>query len=191
MPFYEFEGKSPRLEPSCFVHPDAILIGDVTIGKQCFIGAGAVLRGDYGRIVISDGANVQENCVIHAQPDTTALVEENVDIGHGSILHGPITIKKNVTIGMGSVICDGCQLGSGCFIGAGSVLPANLVIPENKLAYGNPARVIKDTNEYQRAFTKIAIDIYKDLCDRYHKSYIRIEDTDKLYHEGPIPLKGL
>lgn len=181
MPFYEFEGKTPRLDPSCFVHPDAVLIGDVTVGKRCFIGAGAVLRGDYGRIVIGDGSNVQENCVIHAQPDTTAIIEENVDIGHGSILHGPCIIKSNVTIGMGSVICDGCQVGTGSFIGAGSLLPSNTIIPDNKLAFGSPAKVIKDTTENQRAFTRNAVEIYKNLCERYHKSLQRIEDIDKLY----------
>lgn len=181
MPFYEFEGKIPQLDESCFVHPDAILIGDVSVGKKCFIGAGAVLRGDYGRIVISDGSNVQENCVIHAQPDTTALIEENVDIGHGSILHGPCTIKSNVTIGMGSVICDGCQVGTGSFIGAGSLLPANAVIPDYKLAFGSPAKVIKDTTEYQRTFTKAAVEIYQNLCDRYNKSFQPIENIDKLY----------
>ena len=181
MPFYEFEGKMPQLDESCFIHPDAILIGDVTVGKKCFIGAGAVLRGDYGRIVISDGSNVQENCVIHARPDTTALIEENVDIGHGAIIHGPCIIKSNVTIGMGSVICDGCQVGTGCFIGAGSLLPANSVIPDNKLAFGSPAKVIKDTNENQRIFTKAAVEIYQDLCDRYNTTFQLIDNIDKLY----------
>ena len=181
MPFYEFEGKMPQLDESCFIHPDAILIGDVTIGKKCFIGAGAVLRGDYGRIVIGDGSNVQENCVIHSRPDTTALIEENVDIGHGAIIHGPCTIKNNVTIGMGSVICDGCQVGTGCFIGAGSLLPANAVIPDNKLAFGSPAKVVKDTTESQQAFTRNAVEIYQNLCERYHKSLQRIEDINKLY----------
>jgi carbonic anhydrase/acetyltransferase-like protein (isoleucine patch superfamily) len=181
MSFYEFEGKSPVLDPSCFIHPDAILVGDVTIGKQCFIGAGAVLRGDYGSIVISDGANVQENCTIHAQPGTVALIGENVDVGHGSIIHGPCSIGTNVTIGMGSTICDNCTIGSNCFIGAGSVLPSKLVIPDGKLAFGNPAKVNKDTTEFQRNFTKMAIDIYKDLCVRYHNSFKPITDPSRLY----------
>ena len=170
MPLYEFEGKSPQLASSSFVHPDAILIGHVIIGEKCFIGAGAVLRGDYGSIVIGDGSNVQENCVLHAQPDTTATVEENADIGHGSVIHGPCTIKRNVTVGMGSIICDGCEVGTGSFIGAGSLLTPNTIIPPNKLAMGNPAKVIKDVTEQQRSFTRLAIELYQGLCERYQTS---------------------
>lgn len=168
---YEFEGKSPRIAPSSFVHPDATVIGDVIIGGKCFIGAGAVLRGDYGRIVIGDGSNVQENCILHAQPHTTAAIEENVDIGHGSIIHGPCTIKSMVTVGMGSIICDGCEVGTGSFIGAGSLLIPNTVIPPHKLALGNPARVIKDTTEQHSTFHKLAIELYQGLCERYQKSH--------------------
>lgn len=175
MPLYEFEGKTPRLATSSFVHPDAILIGDVTIGEKCFIGAGAVLRGDYGRIVISNGSNVQENCVIHAQPDTTATVEDNVDIGHGAIIHGPCTISSNVTIGMGAIICDGCEVGTGSFIGAGSLLTPGMIIPPNKLAVGNPARVIKDTTEQHRTFSRVAVGLYQGLCERYQNTLKRVK----------------
>jgi len=175
LPLYEFEGKLPSLTQSCFVHPDAIIIGDVRIGEKCFIGAGAVLRGDYGCIVIGDGSNVQENCVIHAQPDSIATVEENVDIGHGTILHGPCTIKKQVTVGMGSIICDGCEVGSGSFIGAGSLLTPGTVVPANKLALGNPARVIKDVSEQQKKFTNIAVQLYQGLCERYQTTIKLIE----------------
>lgn len=176
MPLYEFEGKRPQRASSSFVHPDAILIGDVSIGEKCFIGAGAVLRGDYGRIVIGDGSNVQENCVIHAQPNTTAIIEENIDIGHGAIIHGPCTINHNVTIGMGATICDGCKIGEESFIGAGSLLTPNTVIPPGKLAVGNPARVIRDTSEQNRAFTSAAVKIYQGLCERYQNTLKRIEE---------------
>ena len=175
MPLYEFEGKSPQLAQSSFVHPDAIIIGDVRIGEKCFIGAGAVLRGDYGSIVIGNGSNVQENCVIHAQPDSTATVEENVDIGHGTIVHGPCMIKSQVTVGMGSIICDGCEVGSESFIGAASLLTPGTVIPPNKLAMGNPAKVIKDVTEQQRNFTNIAVQLYQGLCGRYQRSLKLIE----------------
>ncbi len=171
MPAYEFEGKSPRLESSCFVHPDAILIGNVVIGAKCFIGAGAVLRGDYGGIVIGNGSNVQENCVVHAQPDTTANIEENVDIGHGSIIHGPCTIESNVTVGMGAIICDGCKIGAGSFIGAGTLLTPNTNVAPGKLAVGNPARIIKDTTEKHATFSRIAVELYQGLCERYKRSH--------------------
>jgi len=175
LPLYEFEGKSPRLASSSFVHPDAILIGDVVIGEKCFIGAGAVLRGDYGSIVIGNGSNVQENCVLHAQPDTVAVVEEDVDIGHGAIVHGPCTIKSHVTVGMGSIICDGCEVGTGSFIGAGSLLTPKMVIPDYKLAVGNPARVIKDATEQHRTFSRVAVGLYQGLCERYQHTLKRIE----------------
>jgi phenylacetic acid degradation protein len=143
----------------------------VNIGEKCFVGAVAVLRADYGSIVIGNGSNVQENCVIHAQPGTTAAIEENVDIGHGTIIHGPCTIKSCVTIGMGAVICDGCELGEASFIGAGSLLIPNMVIPSNKLAVGSPARVIKGVNQQHNDYNKHAVELYQDLCERYHNFF--------------------
>jgi len=170
MPLYEFEGKCPRLALSSYVHPDAILIGDVIIGEKCYIGPGAVLRGDYGSIIVGDGSNVQDNCVLHVQPNSTAIIEENVDIGHGSIVHGPCSIQNNVIVGMGSIICDGCEVGAGSFLGAGSLLTPNMVIPPHKLVMGSPARVIKDVTEQHRAFNRMAIGLYQDLCERCKQS---------------------
>jgi len=175
MPLYEFEGKCPRLPLSSFVHPNAILIGDVIIGEKCFIGPGAVLRGDYGSIIIGDGSNVQDNCILHVQPNSTAIIEENVDIGHGSIIHGPCIIKNSVIVGMGSIICDGCEVGAGSFLGAGSLLTPNMVIPSHKLVMGNPARVIKDVTEQHRAFSGMAIGLYQGLCERCQQSLKLIE----------------
>lgn len=176
MPLYEFEGRRPQIAATSFVHPQAVIIGDVSIGEKCFIGAGAVLRGDYGTIIISNGSNVQENCVIHAQPATTALIKENVDIGHGCILHGPCIIHEGVIIGMGSIIGTGCELETGSFLGAGSLLPQNQTIPAKKLALGNPARVVKDVSEQQTLYAKIAIEIYQGLPERYQQSLVLIED---------------
>lgn len=168
---YEFEGKCPRVESSSFVHPSAVLIGAVTIGKKCFIGPGAVLRGDYGSIIIGDGSNVQDNCTMHSQPDTALVIYENVDIGHGSIIHGPTTINNNVVVGMGSIICDGCEVGTGSFLGAGCLLTPNTVIPPYKLAVGNPGRIIKDVTEQHLDFSQKAVGIYQGLCSRYHGSH--------------------
>jgi len=109
---YEFEGKRPQIGQQCFIHPQATVIGDVQLGDNCFVGAGAVIRADYGKIVIGAGSNIQENAVIHAEPDTIALLEENVLIGHAAIVHGPCLIQHNVTVGMGSIISNGCELHS-------------------------------------------------------------------------------
>jgi Carbonic anhydrases/acetyltransferases, isoleucine patch superfamily len=168
---YEFEGKRPQTESSSFIHPDAVLIGAVIIGKKCFIGPGAVLRGDYGSIIVGDGSNVQDNCILHSQPDKALVIDENVDIGHGSIIHGPITINSNAVIGMGSILCDGCVVGTGSFLGAGCLLTPNTVIPPNKLVVGNPARIIRDVSEQHRGFSRKAAEVYQDLCERYHRTF--------------------
>ena len=175
MPLYEFEGKSPRLASSSFVHPDAILIGDVVIGEKCFIGAGAVLRGDYGSIVIGNGSNVQENCVLHAQPDTVAVVEEDVDIGHGSHCSWSCTIKAMSQSGWVQSYVDGCEVGTGSFNWCRQSADPKNGNSYYKLAVGNPARVIKDATEQHRTFSKVAVGLYQGLCERYQHTLKRIE----------------
>jgi phenylacetic acid degradation protein len=142
MPAYEFEGKRPSVNPEAFVHPLAVLIGDVEISENCYIGAGAVLRGDIGSIIIGKGSNVQENCVVHTFPDKFTLIHPNVHVGHGSILHG-CEICSSVLVGMGSVIADGVKVNSDCLIGAGSVIPFHVEIPKGSLVLGSPAKVVK------------------------------------------------
>jgi phenylacetic acid degradation protein/carnitine operon protein CaiE len=143
---YEFEGIKPVIHPTAFVHQTAVVIGHVVIGKDVYIGPGAVLRGDWGSIRIADGCNVQENCVIHMFPGIEVVLETGAHIGHGAVIHGA-RIGENVLIGMNSVIMDEVIIGKNCIIGALSFVKAGENIPEKSLVAGNPAKIIKTLDE--------------------------------------------
>ncbi len=166
MPIYEFEGKRPIIPDTAFVHPQAVIIGDVTLGENCYVGAGAIVRGDYGRIIIGDGSNIQENAVMHTEPDTVAELETNVLVGHAAIVHGPCVIMSNSTVGMGSVINGGTVMEKESLLAAGSVLPPRKTVPERKVAMGNPARVVKDIDDTMLVYNQIATKLYQDLAAR-------------------------
>ncbi|MBO8159459.1 DapH/DapD/GlmU-related protein [Thermosyntropha sp.] len=176
MPLYDFEGKKPVIGKDSFVHPQAVLIGEVVIGKNCYIGAGAVLRGDYGKIIVENGSNIQDNATLHAEPGTEAVVSENALIGHAAIVHGPCNIGQNSVIGMGSVVNTGCQIGPESLLAAGSVLPPNKTVPSRKIAMGNPARIVKDLDENMLNYNKAAVKIYQDLAERYLKGLKLIKE---------------
>jgi carbonic anhydrase/acetyltransferase-like protein (isoleucine patch superfamily) len=166
MALYEFEGKRPSIGKDTFVHPQAVIIGEVEIGERCYVGAGAVIRGDYGKIAIGSGTNIQENCILHSEPETIAIIEENSLIGHSAIVHGPCLIKQNVTVGMGAIICAGCELEIDSLLAAGSVLPPGRNVPKGKMAMGNPARVVKDLDEFNKLYNQIGVKLYQDLSIR-------------------------
>lgn len=143
---FEFNGFKPVIHPSSFIHPNATVTGNVIIGKDVYVGPGAAIRGDWGKIVIKDGCNVQENCTIHMFPGTTVTLHEGAHIGHGAIIHGGI-IGANCLIGMNSVVMDDAIIGEECIIGALSFVPAKANIPRRSLVVGNPARVIKEVSQ--------------------------------------------
>ena len=176
MALYEFEGKRPLIGKDSFVHPRAVVIGEVELGERCFVGAGAVIRGDYGKIVIGNGTNIQENCIIHSEPETIAIIEENTLIGHSAIVHGPCLVQHNVTVGMGSIICAGCELENDSLLAAGSILPPGRNIPKGKIAMGNPARVVKDLDEQNKLYNQIGVQLYQDLAQRCIKGLKLIEE---------------
>ncbi|MBU2497555.1 MAG: gamma carbonic anhydrase family protein [Proteobacteria bacterium] len=173
MALYEFEGKSPVVDPEAFVHPDAVLIGDVLVGAGCYIGAGAVLRGDIGSVKIGNGSNVQENCVIHTFPGKSLVLHADTHIGHGSILHG-CEIHSNVLVGMGSIISNRARINANCLIGAGTFIPAGMEIPPDSVVVGSPAKVIKKISPAQLEELTRNRGIYQDLARRYLKSFRRI-----------------
>jgi carbonic anhydrase/acetyltransferase-like protein (isoleucine patch superfamily) len=143
---YEFNGIKPVIHSSSFIHPQAAVTGNVVIGKDVYIGPGAALRGDWGKIIIEDGCNVQENCIIHMFPGLTVLLKEAAHIGHGAIIHGA-TIGKNCLIGMNSVIMDEVELGNECIVGALSFVKQGEKFSSRSLIAGNPARLIKEVTQ--------------------------------------------
>lgn len=143
---FEFDGYIPVIHESSFIHPLAIVTGNVIIGKDVYIGPGAALRGDWGKIVIHDGCNVQENCTIHMFPGVTVTLNDSAHIGHGAIIHGA-TIGTNSLIGMNAVVMDHAKIGDGSVIGALTFVPEGMIIPERKVVVGNPAKVIKDVTD--------------------------------------------
>lgn len=174
MALYAFEEKRPSIDPEAFVHPDAVLIGEVTVGRKCFIGAGAVLRGDFGKISVGDGSNVQENCVIHVSPGQETRIEEDVIMAHGAILHDA-TIKRGALVGMGAVVLQGAVVGEGVLVAALALVPAGFVVPARKIVAGNPAQIKGDVPETHEEFLKAGLAIYQELPERYGKGLRKID----------------
>jgi phenylacetic acid degradation protein len=164
---FEFNGYKPVVHRSAFIHPNATVTGNVSIGKDVYIGPGAAIRGDWGEIIIEDGCNVQENCTIHMFPGVTVLLKEGAHIGHGAVIHGA-TIGKNVLIGMNSVIMDNVIIGDNCIVGALSFVAADTEIPEKKVVVGNPAKVIKDVSDKMIAWKTQGTKLYQQLPSECH-----------------------
>jgi carbonic anhydrase/acetyltransferase-like protein (isoleucine patch superfamily) len=159
---YEFNRYNPVVHESSFVHPQAVVTGNVVIGKNVYIGPGAALRGDWGEIIIEDGCNVQENCTIHMFPGVTVLLKQDAHIGHGAIIHGA-TIGKNVLVGMNSVVMDNVVVGDNCIIGALTFIPEGMIIPERKIVVGNPAKILKDVSDEMIEWKTKGTQLYQQL----------------------------
>lgn len=165
MPCYAFEGIVPVVHASAFVHPTAVLIGDVHVGPRCYVGPGASLRGDFGRIVIGTGSNVQDNCIMHSFPDADALLEEDSHIGHGAVLHG-CTVRRGALVGMLSVVMDGAEIGAESFVGATAFVPEGYKVPPRTLAVGSPARVVRELSPKEIAWKAHGTRLYQELGQR-------------------------
>ena len=159
---YEFNGYKPVIDKSSFIHPQANVTGNVIIGKNVYVGPGATLRGDWGGIIIEDGCNIQENCVIHMFPGTTVILKPGAHIGHGAIIHGG-TIGCNSLIGMNAVIMDEAIIEDESIIGALSFVPAKMIIPKRKIAAGNPIKVIKDVTDEMLKWKTEGTRLYQQL----------------------------
>lgn len=169
--FYEFNGYRPTAHPSAYVHPQAVVTGNVVIGQDVYIGPGAALRGDWGEILIEDGCNVQENCTVHMFPGVTVKLCEGAHIGHGAIIHGA-TIGKNSMVGMNAVVMDNAVIGEGCIIGALTLIKAAMVIPDRSLVVGNPGRIIRAVSEEMLEWKTLGTALYQQLpkdCYRHLK----------------------
>src|SRR5881227_1909758 len=160
--FYEFNGIKPVCDPSSFVHPQASVTGNVVIGKNVYIGPGCALRGDWGRIIISDGCDVQENCTVHMFPGVTVLLKEEAHIGHGAIIHGA-TIGRNCLVGMNAVLMDEVELGDECIVGGLAFIRQGEKFPTRSLIVGNPAKVIKTVSDDMLAWKTEGTKLYQQL----------------------------
>jgi len=171
---YEFNGYQPVVHESAFVHPQAVVTGNVIIGRDVYIGPGAALRGDWGEIIVSDGCNVQENCTIHMFPGTAVVLEESAHIGHGAIIHGA-HIGRNCLVGMNAVLMDNVKLGDECVVGALSFLRADSVWPARKVIVGNPARIVKDVTDEMIEWKTEGTKLYQRLPSEMYASLKQCE----------------
>ena len=160
--FYAFKGFVPVVHPSSFVHPQAVVTGNIIIGRDVYIGPGAALRGDWGGIVIEDGCNVQENCTVHMFPGITITLREGAHIGHGAIVHGA-NVGRNVLVGMNAVLMDEAEIGDESIIGALSFVNAGVKIPARSLVVGNPAKIIKQVSDEMLAWKTKGTRLYQAL----------------------------
>lgn len=166
---YEFNGFKPVIHESAFIHKTASVIGNVIIGKDVYVGPGAAIRGDWGQIVIADGCNVQENCVIHIFPGVSLKLEEGAHIGHGAIIHGA-NIGRNCLVGMNAVLMDNVELGEESIVGALSFIKAETKIPARSLVVGNPAKIIKQVSDEMIAWKTKGTALYQQLPKECHET---------------------
>ena len=166
---YEFDGYRPVIHDTAFIHPQACVTGNVVIGAKVYIGPGAAIRGDWGRIIIEDGCNVQENCTVHMFPGVTVLLKEGAHVGHGAVIHGA-TIGKNCLIGMNAVIMDNVVLGDECIVGALSFIKADEVFDNRSLIVGNPAKMIKDVSDEMMIWKTEGTKLYQQLPSELYAS---------------------
>jgi len=167
MSVWEFEGKRPVIGEGTFVFPTADVIGEVVLGRGCYVGPGARVRGDYGRVVIGDGTAVEENVVVHARPEDETRIGELVTLGHGCIIHNA-EIADRAVIGMGAIVSDWARVGRWAVVGEGAVVPNHQEIPEGGIAVGVPAKVIGQVGEEYRADWERFKRIYMELArERY------------------------
>ncbi len=181
---YAFQGYIPVVHESSFVHPQAVVTGNVVIGKDVYVGPGAAIRGDWGAIIIKDGCNVQENCTIHMFPGITIVLEEGAHIGHGAIIHGA-HIGKNVLVGMNAVIMDNVKVGDNCIIGALTFVPEGMEIPANKIVVGNPGKIIKDASDEIIAWKTKGTELYQKLPAQLYKTLHPCEPLREVPKDRP------
>ena len=184
MAIYSFNGFIPVIKPSSFVHPQASIIGDVIIGENVYIGPGAAIRGDWGTIIIEDGCNVQENCVIHMFPGTTVHLKKGAHVGHGAIIHGG-TIGENSLIGMNAVLMDDVEIGAESIIGALCFVPAKMKIPTRSLVVGNPAKIIREVSDEMIAWKTEGTALYQQLPSQCVETMRACEPLTQLEENRP------
>ena len=159
---FSFQSFIPVIHSSAFIHPQATVIGNVVIGKDVYVGPSAVIRGDWGGIIIEDGCNIQETCVIHVFPGRSITLKKNAHIGHGAVIHGA-NIGENVLVGMNAVVMDAAEVGAGSIIGALTFVPSGMSIPERSVVVGNPAKIVKSVSDEMLSWKTKGTELYQTL----------------------------
>ncbi|WP_312516798.1 phenylacetic acid degradation protein PaaY [Massilia sp.] len=178
---YEIDGVRPVVHPSAYVHPSAVLIGDVIVGPRCYVGPLASLRGDFGRLILEEGANIQDTCVMHGFPGDDTVVEADGHIGHGAVLHG-CRVGRNAMVGMNAVVMDRAVVGAESIVAAMSFVKANLVIPPRSMVMGTPAKVVRELTDDDVQWKTFGTRQYHELAVRSHQS---MREVDALLEVEP------
>ena len=184
MPSYSIEGVIPVVDPSAYVHPTAVLIGDVIVGPGCYVGPNACLRGDFGRIVLETGSNVQDTCVIHGFPAQDTVVEENGHIGHGAVLHSGI-VRRDALVGMNAVVMDEAEVGERSIVAACAFVPAGMKVPPATLVAGVPAKAIRALRDEEIAWKLEGTRTYQNLTQRSLASLREVMPLDSVEPDRP------
>lgn len=162
---YAINGVTPVVHPTSFVHPSAVLIGDVIVGPNCYIGPAASLRGDFGRLELRAGSNLQDTCVLHGFPNNDTIIEEDGHIGHGAVLHGCL-VGRNALVGMNAVVNDGAVIGEAAIVAAMAFVKAGMVVPPRTLVSGIPAKVMRTLTADEIAWKSEGTRSYQELTLR-------------------------
>ena len=178
---FAIDGIVPVVHPSAYVHPTAVLIGDVIVGPDCYVGPCASLRGDFGRLILERGVNVQDTCVMHGFPGTDTVIEENGHIGHGAVLHG-CRIGRNALVGMNAVIMDNAVVGEASIVAAMAFVKAGVEIPPRSLVAGMPAKVMRALSDEEITWKTDGTRTYQDLTRRCLATMV---ETDPLTEMEP------
>jgi phenylacetic acid degradation protein len=165
MPCYAIDGLVPVVDPHAFVHPDAVLIGDVWIGPGVYVGPGASLRGDFGRLVLEAGANIQDNCTMHGFPGADTTIEVDGHVGHGAVLHGCV-VRRGALVGMNAVVMDEAEVGERAIVAACAFVRAGMTIPPRTLVAGVPGKVLRDLTEHEMTWKHEGTQLYQRLAER-------------------------
>ncbi len=181
---YEFKGYIPVVHESSFVHPLAAVTGNVIIGKNCYIGPGAAIRGDWGEIILEDGVNVQENCTVHMFPGKSIVLKESAHVGHGAVIHGA-NLGRNCLIGMNTVIMDDAEIGDECIVGAMSFVKAKTIFPKRSLIVGNPAKAIKEVSDEMISWKTKGTKLYQQLPEDCFESLREVQPLREVPKERP------
>ncbi len=191
---YKLDGVTPVVDPTAFVHPTAVVTGDVVIGADCYVGPGASLRGDFGRVVMKRGSSFQDNCIGHTFAGRELVIGADCNIGHGAVLHG-CRLEDHVLIGMNAVVMDGAVVGEYAFVAALALLPSQFKVPPRTVAAGIPAKLLRELTDEEIDWKTTADLDYQRLCRRAHDTMELVEalteppgDEHRMRIDGSLPL---